>query len=422
MKQRRRLSPQEAEFLGFSPKEKEGVRNPRYRISPEQYASILKLRGVLIDDERSDKTTTDTNYYGDGDLMPSAWDSERECFYSIKEYCDKYNLPFKDVHSYKLVNFPRHYYNIAFKENIIGDTSQITEELLEDIAKKIIIPRDKPISVNELDADIFSRAIYTDVHIGMDPNRDGFALYGGRWDKDMALKRCDEFCEFILRKAKGQSLILDDLGDLVDGWDGKTVRKQHDLQQNMTNQEMFDAAVLFKIQIAENLSDEFEEIVFNNICEDNHAGAFGYVVNSSFKAFAETRYSNVKVNNHQKFISHYFVGKHCFVISHGKDARHLKVGFKPKLNADHLEKIENYLRSNKLYQKSKYIEFSKGDSHQLLLDFSSSDWFDYCNYPAFSPSSEWVQTNYKKGRSGFVLWNIPYEDNDKEILPYFFDD
>jgi hypothetical protein len=56
----------------------------------------------------------------------------------------------------------------------------------------------------------------------------------------------------------------------------------------------------------------------------------------------------------------------------------------------------------------------------MLFDYSSSDEFDYFNFPAFSPSSEWVQTNFKKGRSGFVFFQIDLDSNRKVVMPYFF--
>ena len=34
---------------------------------------------------------------------------------------------------------------------------------------------------------------------------------------------------------------------------------------------------------------------------------------------------------------------------------------------------------------------------------AGSDDFDYFNYPASSPSSQWVQNNFKKGRRGFFI-------------------
>jgi hypothetical protein len=56
----------------------------------------------------------------------------------------------------------------------------------------------------------------------------------------------------------------------------------------------------------------------------------------------------------------------------------------------------------------------------MLFDYCSSDEFDYFNFPAFSPSSEWVQTNFKKGRSGFVFFQIDLTCNRKVVMPYFF--
>ena len=114
------------------------------------------------------------------------------------------------------------------------------------------------------------------------------------------------------------------------------------------------------------------------------------------------------------------MGKHCFVISHGKDSKSLKFGFKPVLDSKQIEKIDQYIKQNEIYKQCDFIEFSKGDSHQLILDYATSDDFDYCNYLAFSPSSEWVQTNFKKGRSGFVFSNVDYNDNLKDIKTYYF--
>ena len=103
----------------------------------------------------------------------------------------------------------------------------------------------------------------------------------------------------------------------------------------------------------------FTKIIVNNICEDNHAGDFGYVLNSAFKSIIEQKYSNVEVINHKKFINHYNVGKHCFVISHGKDSHALKFGFKPFLDAKQIEKIDQYLKQNDIYKSAEFIEFSK---------------------------------------------------------------
>jgi len=267
----------------------------------------------------------------------------------------------------------------------------------------------------------FDRVIWTDVHVGMDASRKGLALYPADWNPVVLNNRIDEMIDFILENKTSDILILDELGDYMDGWDGETTRKGHKLPQNMTNEESFEAGLEAKVRLIDELSKHYKHITCNNICEDNHAGAFGYIVNSAFKQIVDFKHSNVEVINHQKFINFYIIGDHGFIISHGKDSRNLKFGFKPQLDPRSSEKISQYIRHNNELRSCKYIEFSKGDSHQCLFDMCTSDEFDYFNYPAFSPSSEWVQTNFKKGRSGFVVQNISKFSDRKNIKPYFFE-
>jgi hypothetical protein len=48
---------------------------------------------------------------------------------------------------------------------------------------------------------------------------------------------------------------------------------------------------------------------------------------------------------------------------------------------------------------------------------ATSDDFDYYNYHAASPSSQWVQNNFKKGRRGFVIEH--YNGLENAITPIF---
>lgn len=268
--------------------------------------------------------------------------------------------------------------------------------------------------------EMFDRLIWTDVHVGMDASRNGLALYPVEWNADMLFNRINEMALFVIRNKTSDTLIIDELGDFMDGWDAETTRKGHKLPQNMTNEEAFDTGIKAKILLVELLSKEYKFIYCNNICEDNHAGSFGYVVNSAFKQIVDHKFNNVEITNHQKFINHYIIGKHAFIITHGKDSRNLKFGFKPILDPRTTEKISQYIRHNPDLRFVENIEFSKGDSHQCLFDMCTSDEFDYFNYPAFSPSSEWVQTNFKKGRSGFVMQNISKNTSQKITKTYFF--
>ena len=349
----------------------------------------------------------------DKPFVLSAW-NEKGHMMEIDEYCSHYKLPRLDVKSYKLVSHTgTPFYNILFKENTLiesEDYLKAIEDLMLDIPKLTLIEQPK--------TTVTDRLIYTDVHVGMDASRKGLAQYAMDWNEKELIKSIEIMVSYAIQEKKSNTIYVDELGDYMDGYNAQTTRGGHHLPQNMTNEEAFDCGLKAKMMLASELSKHWEYIVFNNICEDNHAGSFGYIVNSAFKSLCEISFNNVEVFNHRKFINHYFIGKHCFVISHGKDSRNLKFGFKPHLDPKQIEKIDGYLKNEKIYQQAEFIEFTKGDSHQYLLDLASTDDFDYHNVMAFSPSSEWVQTNFKRGRRGFVIQTV-YDNGDKKQFPVF---
>lgn len=265
---------------------------------------------------------------------------------------------------------------------------------------------------------LFDRLVYTDVHIGMNVNPDGYSIYGGLWNEDELTKRLKVMVKHTLNNKKSNTLIIHELGDFLDGWDGYTTRGGHSLPQNMDNQKAFDTALTFKIQLIDSLINHYDKIKCINICNDNHAGSFGYIVNSAFKTYIDLKYSErIEIINQRRFIDHYTHENVTFILTHGKDDKNLKFGFKPILDAKQIEKIKNYIDEHKLH--SQKIEFSKGDSHQYIFDNSTSKHFSYQNFPSFSPPSNWVQTNFQNSISGFVHFNY-YKNGQKSINDFIF--
>ena len=269
---------------------------------------------------------------------------------------------------------------------------------------------------------VFDRLVYTDVHIGMAVNPDGYSLYGGVWDETEIFRKLRIMIAHTIFHRKSNILHIDELGDFVDGWDGETTRKGHKLPQNMDNQGMYDVGVRFKIELIEGLIQHFDKIICHNICEDNHAGSFGYIINSAFKTYIELKYpERVEVINQRKFIDHYYATPtHCFPLTHGKDSKSLKFGFKPILDKVQENKIDNYIKEYYILQKGVKIEFCKGDSHQYITDNSTSKSFTYNNFPAFSPPSGWVQVNFQNSISGFVHYNY-YDNKQRSINDHIFE-
>jgi hypothetical protein len=400
-KQRIRLKPHEAIALGFElRKDYKSEGNPKFYLSESQIDELKKIRGFHENKFTEVKRTLNK----DGEVISKI----------------------EKLNQKELIDIPTNHEIIRVSTNVSSGqqwiiTKPISEVDVENEIDFLNIFKDviKPIEVKAKKVKskaLFDRAVLTDVHIGMKVT-DGYSLYDGLWNEIELFKRLDIFVSEIISNQKSNVLLLHELGDFMDGYNAMTTRGGHELPQNMDNQKAFDVGLTFKITMVDFLVQHYDKIHIVNICNDNHAGSFGYIVNSAFKTYIELKYpDNVVVVNQRKFIDHYFFKNRCFILTHGKDDKSLKFGFKPKLDPVQIEKVKNYIDEYKLHDYE--IEFGKGDSHQLLFDYTSSTAFEYQNFGAFSPPSDWVKTNFKNTKSSFTTMN--YYDKQKTINHYIF--
>ena len=384
------LSKKEAEVFNFKIKEnKKNRKQSRYFITDEQWHSVLKQR---TKPKKRKFVETQKKFDKNGDVVSSLEKLQSKPI-DVPDGFEVIKISTSKTTGQQWVQYaPR---------------KETASEVVESFDFKSVIEKYiKPIILEKVDRKTYSKDFdtltITDVHIGMETDIDNNTMYVKEWNKKELIKTADIVIEQTLEEQASSVLYVDELGDLLDGFNAQTTRGGHALPQNMTNEECFDAALEFKLKILYGLVNNYTEIHFNNICNDNHSGAFGYFVNEAFKQIAELQFENVTVTNHRKFLNHYFVNDICFIISHGKDDKSLKFGFKPQLDFKGAEKIDQYCKQNGIYKEADLVIFKKGDSHQALFDMCTSDDFYYYNYPALSPSSNWIKNNFKLGRRGFV--------------------
>ena len=402
-KTRTRLSKVDAEFLGLEIKPNDkGRDNARYRITESQRLSLglpanPKKRRFVETIKKLDKNQ---QIISTTEKLQSEPIAVPDNFEIIKVSTSK--------------TTGQQWVQYAPKQIQIEDID--IQGIIDKYAKDI-----KPLKIDPVDSldndNGFDTLTYTDVHIGMDTDKEDNAMYAITWDRGAVMDQADLMIEKTIENKTANLLIVDELGDLLDGYNEQTTRGGHKLPQNMGNDAAFDCALEFKMRILNGLVNHFDEIIFNNICNDNHAGSFGYFVNAAFKSLGEKLYPTFKINNYRQFINHYYVDDVCFVITHGKDDKALRFGFKPHLDEKGVKKIDQYCKYNDIYSQCDLVVFKKGDSHQALFDMCASSDFIYNNYPALSPSSNWVQSNFGLGRRGFVLEQ--YNGTDFSIKPYF---
>lgn len=295
----------------------------------------------------------------------------------------------------------------------------------EDILSKYTSGIRKPIKTHKIDVKKAIKITTSDDHIGLEPNPGGDSLYQYEYGADVYKASMDKVFNSVIKErdthGKFDILLLDNLGDQEDGWNGKTTRGGHDLPQNMTNAEVFDCVVDTKVNMICNLveANAANHIILRKVVNDNHSGDFGLIINKAVEKIINRIYSSdvVKIEHLTKFIEHRTYGKHCFLLTHGKDKKQMFKGLPLNLDPKTINYINDYINFYNI--DSPYIHVEKGDLHQVGYQKCST--FDYRNFMSFAPPSSWVQHNFGNSYSGYSIQVVPKDNNEISHTDYFLD-
>lgn len=347
---------------------------------------------------------------------------------NIDEYCEHYGIPREDVKLYKLVTHGGNgaYYNITSKDVSGGDTDSTILEAFDSIVSKYTQGQQKTFYPQPISTEPKAlKVTISDAHLGLEPNPNDSGLFQYEYNADIYRSSIDKVYQSILKEFNTHGvfdlLLLDDLGDREDGWNGYTTRGGHQLPQNMTNSEVFDVLVDTNVKLIESLveANVANKIILRNVSNSNHSGDFAHIVNKAIQKIVNRLYSTeiVEVDILKKFIEYRVYGDHCFLLSHGKDTTNQKFGMPLKLDHKTINFINEYIEHYDI--NSKYIHFEKGDLHQVGYERTKK--FDYRNYMSFAPPSCWQQHNFGDSYSGFSTQVVPKFTNEISHCDYFLE-
>ena len=339
----------------------------------------------------------------------------------LKDECDNVGAPITGVSHY-WVKTKTHsaFVNVSQEEQ-----TQSILNAVSDIVSNYNPDKLRTIQKQKIDSPVAIKATVSDMHVGLEPNPGGTSLFAYEYNETIFKQNLDKvfnsLCKEYDNHGRFDLLVMSDLGDCLDGWDGFTTRGGHKLDQNMTNEQAFRTYVEGKLDLIENCIQAgiANKIVIQNITNDNHSGSFSQIANTTIKMILDRTYHNddVEFNIITRFMDHFEYGDHTFILTHGKDAKHMFKGLPLQLNDKAINFINNYIDHYGI--KSKYIHVEKGDLHQLA--YARSQRFDYRNYMSFAPPSAWVQHNFGDTYSGYSIQTIPKHNGEISHSDYFFD-
>ena len=391
-KTRIRITPEEAYHLGLPPRADKGRNSSQHNLTEEQLQLLKELRnqGIIEACQSLNVDPTTPKF---------VWLKSKEASIPAQ------NPLYKEQHEQE-----REQIEAAF------------ERIVENYAKGIVRKR---IDLTEPTKNKAIKVTISDSHIGMNPNPNGGALFQYEYNPEVYNNSINKVFKSVLKEFNTHGyfdlLLIDDLGDLADGWNGQTTRGGHDLPQNMTNAEVFETCVDAYTSLIRDLVEAkvAKKIILRCICNDNHSGDFALIINKAIQKIVNLMYNEdvVEVDLLERFIEHRIYGDHCFILSHGKDKKQMKTGLPIVLNDKAKGLLNDYIDHYEI--KSKFIHVEKGDLHQV--GYQRTKKFDYRNYMSFAPPSSWIQHNFGDTYSGYSIQVIPKHSNEISHTDYFLE-
>lgn len=335
----------------------------------------------------------------------------------LQEECEANGIPINSVGHYW---YKGEHYSIHAKADELSYLQAI-EAIVKDLPKR----RVPSVVKSKSKRCVAIKATLADMHVGMEPNPNQRALFGYEYNAEIFNQHLEKVYHAILKEhalyGKFDVLVLDDLGDGLDGWNGLTTRGGHELPQNMDNETAFKTYVFGKLDLIERLHKAgiANKIYVRNVTQCNHSGSFGYTANIAIQMLLERIYakSDIEYIIMERFMEHFEYGDHCFILTHGKDPKYMKKGLPLKLTDFAAKFISDYIEHYSI--NSKYIHIEKGDLHQV--GFEKTKRFDYRNFMSFAPPSSYSQYNYGDGYGGFSVQVVPKFSNEISHTDYFFE-
>lgn len=298
-------------------------------------------------------------------------------------------------------------YSISFKKDEGFNTDKVIEKFKESTTHI------KPIHIPQGITNKRTLLVYTsDKHLGAKTNEN--SLFENTYNEEEFTKRMDELTVEIIILSKNlgkfEKIIIVDLGDAIDGLNGQTTRGGHSLPQNMTLEETFDLYFkthknLFDVLISHNTSNSYQ---FRALSNDNHSGAVGHLAYRGLEIYLNAAYPEIETFISDKFITHFTLGQHVFMLSHGKDREDRPKGLPLHLDEKTKNFISSYIDHFELQRPAGFVHFIKGDLHQASSQLTKK--FRYRNCLSMYGASAWIQNNFGGGTIAGVSMDIIEED------------
>lgn len=234
----------------------------------------------------------------------------------------------------------------------------------------------------------------SDTHVGAALS--STSLFNNEWNETEFARRLEELVNRIGQLGAFEKIIINLLGDYLDGMDGMTARRDHVMPQNMDNKQQFNVFIKYMLHFIEDIQSLCNDVEIYAVPEGNHGGFADYFAIKALEYATNSYFPSIKFTVFDKYFGTFTYLHHTYVSMHGKDGQFMKKPMPLNLNDTTSNLLRDWMDREQINGND--IHVIKGDLHSNNLN--SCRKFDYRNVLSLFGDSDYSQMNYVSNSYG----------------------
>lgn len=240
-----------------------------------------------------------------------------------------------------------------------------------------------------------SLSIYlSDLHVGA--CLESGSLYNNEWNEVELKRRMFELAQKISSFEHLDNLVINILGDSLDGMDRMTARRDHVMPQNMDNKKQVTTFLNIMLEFIGKCTGLTNNILIYCVPCGNHGGDYEWLAHQALQYAVNAKFPQIQFTLFDKFYGYYEFQNEKFLICHGKDSRFMKKPLPLNLDDHTSTMLRDYMDNNQIYGNN--IHIVKGDLHSNNLNANRK--FTYRNVLSLFGNSDYSMYNFPTNNYG----------------------
>ena len=234
----------------------------------------------------------------------------------------------------------------------------------------------------------------SDTHVGAALS--STSLFSNDWSESEFARRLEELVNRVSNFGPFDKIIINLLGDYLDGMDGMTARRDHVMPQNMDNKQQFNVFIKYMLRFIADIQSLCNNVEIYAVPEGNHGGYSDYFAIKALQFATNSYFPNIPFTVFDRYYGVFSVGSHRYLVFHGKDGQFMKKPMPLNLNDATSTLLRDWMDREQMTGEN--IHIIKGDLHSNNLN--SCRKFDYRNVLSLFGDSDYSQMNYVSNSYG----------------------